>query len=84
MYYLLCRCVCVCVCDLLIFLQASVSPFDESPEWNRAEFRPEAATSRSISETLGAMGPWLERVDSDGDGFLFRHGWMVKLLLGEP
>lgn len=60
-----------------------MSPFAASPAWTRAEFSDEAATSRTISETLALLGPWLQQLDADGGGFLFRHGWLVKILLGE-
>jgi len=59
-----------------------VSPFTATPKWSKGEFAPEAAVSRAIKEALADFSPWLQALDAESGGFLFRHGWLVKVLLG--
>ena len=68
---------------MLVGCRAS-SPFDATPELTRGEIfdAGEAAVLRSIREAQGGLGGWLQALDADGGGLLFRHGWLVKLLIG--
>ena len=43
---------------------------------------PESAVRSKILETQQAYGDFLRELEGGGNGFLFRHGWVVRLLLG--
>jgi len=60
----------------------STSPYEAQPNWTRVLLTPEMATKAKIAEIQNAFGDFLLAVDSGSGGFLFRHGWVVRLLLG--
>ena len=41
-----------------------------------------AAVSKKIRAEFGDFSTFLSRLNRDGGGFLFRHGWVVQVLLG--
>ena len=57
------------------------SPFFAKPKLNDF-FSPQAAVLRAIGAEFGNMSDLLSRLNRDGGGFLFRHGWVVELLVG--
>lgn len=57
------------------------SPFASEADFLRGEFSEEAASRRAIGERKERFGAWLLELDRGGGGFLFRHGWLVQLLI---
>lgn len=58
------------------------SPYEAEADWSRGLLSTEKATRAKIEEVRADMGGFLVSIDCASDGFLFRHGWVVKLLLG--
>ena len=58
------------------------SPFEAAADWGQRLFSTQAAVKARISEREGSLGPFLLELDADGGGFLFRHGWLARVLLG--
>ena len=58
------------------------SPFFNEPKLNDFTFSPQAAVLKTIRAEFGDMSDLLSRLNRDGDGFLFRHGWVVELVVG--
>lgn len=66
----------------MVVSSSGASPFAVEADWARGEFSVEAATSRAVGDAFRDFAPWLQRLDADGGGLLFRHGWLVRLVLG--
>jgi len=60
----------------------TTSPFAAEPRLNDFTFSPQAAVLRTIRAKFGDMSDLLSRLNRDGGGFLFRHGWVVELVVG--
>lgn len=61
---------------------ANESPFDAEPTWSKRQFTKDDATRAAIDASLGAFAGFLSRIDAGGGGFLFRHGWLVRIIIG--
>jgi serine/threonine protein kinase len=59
----------------------STSPFEANPDWTKGILSVEKATRARIDERLGDMGTLLIDLNRNSSGFLFRHGWMIKIIL---
>ena len=57
-------------------------PFEAEADWGKGVFSQEAATRATIEQTQRELGPFLMELDRCSGGFLFRNGWVIKLLLG--
>ena len=63
--------------------QMNTSPFEAGPaNWARLEFNEDAATSNRIRDASSTFGQWLDGVARSGDGLIYRHGWLVQILIG--
>lgn len=58
------------------------SPFCAEVDWSAGLFTPEAATRAAIFNTQRTLADFLLEVDGGAGGFLFRNGWVVRLLIG--
>ncbi|KAL1500486.1 hypothetical protein AB1Y20_013143 [Prymnesium parvum] len=69
---------------LLMMIAASrrTSVFQAVMDWRRGDLTPEAALRRSIVERRMQLDELLLETDAAADGFLFRHGWLIRILLG--
>ena len=60
----------------------TTSPFQAEVDVGRLLLTPEAATRSKIVEIQKDLGDFLMDLDTGSCGFLFRHGWAIRLLLG--
>lgn len=58
------------------------SPYIAEVNWGAGLLTPEAATRSKIGNIQRDLGDFLLEIDGRSEGFLFRHGWVVRLLLG--
>lgn len=61
---------------------AGESPFAAEADAFDLTFSTQAAVSKRIKARLGDFGALLSELNEGGNGFLFRHGWVVQLLVG--
>lgn len=69
---------------LLAMLAGSMnqSPFQADEDWSKGIFTPEQGVRKKLLDAENRMGKWLMQVNEGSSGFLFRHGWVVELLIG--
>ena len=60
----------------------NASPFAASADWTAGLLTPEAATRSKIQSVQRELSDFLTELDANSGGFIFRHGWLVRLLLG--
>lgn len=58
------------------------SPFFAIPNWKKGLFSEEGATYERIKTVQSELGSFLTQIDADSSGYLFRHGWVIKLIIG--
>ena len=58
------------------------SPFQREADWTKGELTVQQATRNQIMAVQQDYGGFLLRLDASSGGFVFRHGWIVRLLLG--
>ena len=58
------------------------SPFVSEADWTKGALTVEQATRRKIDDVEGDYASFLMELDSRSSGFLFRHGWVIRLILG--
>ena len=58
------------------------SPFRADVDWKAGLLTPEAATRARIVQMRRAYGEFITELDAGAGGFLFRHGWVLRLILG--
>jgi len=60
----------------------NVSPFDASVDISKLTFSQQAAVGKRIKKTFEDGSEFLTELNARSGGFLFRHGWLVELVLG--
>jgi len=58
------------------------SPFAAEADLADLTFSTQAAVALKIKRELGDFSGFLTKLNRDGDGFLFRYGWVVEMLVG--
>jgi hypothetical protein len=58
------------------------SPVEAAADWRKGLFSEEAATRARILHIQGNLGGFLTDLDEGSGGFLFRHGWVVRIVIG--
>jgi len=57
-------------------------PFAAEADIKDLTFSAQAAVAKKIERTFQAFSPFLADLNQQGGGFLFRHGWVVELVVG--
>lgn len=58
------------------------SPFDSQPELRSLTFSAQSAVAKRVRSNFADFSDFMSVLNSDGGGFLFRHGWLVEIIVG--
>eukprot|EP00629_Pelagomonadales_sp_RCC1024_P002944 CAMPEP_0119271118 /NCGR_PEP_ID=MMETSP1329-20130426/7838_1 /TAXON_ID=114041 /ORGANISM="Genus nov. species nov., Strain RCC1024" /LENGTH=498 /DNA_ID=CAMNT_0007271159 /DNA_START=87 /DNA_END=1580 /DNA_ORIENTATION=+ len=70
------------VCVAMLLAREGASPFRAGADWRAGLFSDRDAVRAQIEDVFADFSGFLRRTNARSKGLLFRHGWLVEVLLG--